>query len=136
MNGFVGGGHATDSEGYAHPLRRFPAALSSALNTRLELLVTELEEERERLKQSLILTLVLFFGLSLGIILVTIFVVAIFWQGGWVYALGVLAVLYLGIGVGAGVMLRKTIATRPPFLSASLAELSKDRDRLRTASRE
>ena len=36
------------------------AATTSALHTRLELLVTELEKERERLKQTLLLTLLLF----------------------------------------------------------------------------
>jgi uncharacterized membrane protein YqjE len=98
--------------------------------------VTELEEERERLKQSLILTLVLLFGVGLGLILVTIFAVAIFWQAGWVYALGGLALVYLGIGIGAGLLLRNAKASKPPLFSATLAEMAKDRDRLRTGSRE
>jgi uncharacterized membrane protein YqjE len=109
---------------------------SSALHTRLELFVTELEEERERLKHTLLLTLLLFFGLSLGFVLLNIFVVAVFWQAGWVYAIGALAGLYLAIGVIAGLMLRKAILLRPRLFVTTLVELAKDRDRLTSSSRE
>ena len=124
------------SQGFFHPLKSALAALSSSLHTRVELALTEIEEERERLKQTLLLTLLLFFSISLGIILLTIFVVAIFWEGGWVYALGCLAFLYLGIGLIAAMILRRTVAQRPRLLSATLAELAKDRDRLRASYRE
>ena len=129
----AGGAHR---QGFWHPVKSTFACISSALHTRLELFTTELEEERERLKRTLVLTLLLFFGLSLGFILLTIFVVAAFWQAGWVYAVGALAALYLGIGTVAGLMLRNKLLTRPGFFSATLAELAKDRDRLRSASRE
>jgi uncharacterized membrane protein YqjE len=112
------------------------ALASATLHTRLELFVTELEEERERLKQTLLLTLLVFFGLSLGFVLLNIFVVAVFWQAGWVYAIGALAGLYLAIGVAAGLMLRKAILLRPRLFVTSLVELAKDRDRLRSSSRE
>jgi uncharacterized membrane protein YqjE len=110
--------------------------LSSIFHTRLELFATELEEEKERLKQTLVLTLLLFFGLSLGVILLTIFVVALFWEQGWIYAMGALAALYLGIGAVAGLMLRRKILLRPGLFPATLSELAKDRDRLRASSRE
>lgn len=123
-------------QGIFHPLKSTVATLSSALHTRIELAVTEMEEERERLKQTVLLTLLLFFGFSLGIILLTIFVVALFWDGGWVYALGCLAFLYLGIGFVAALILRTKVSQRPKLLSATLAELAKDRDRLRASHRE
>jgi uncharacterized membrane protein YqjE len=129
----AGGAHR---QGFWHPVKSTFACISSALHTRLELFTTELEEERERLKRTLVLTLLLFFGLSLGFILLTIFVVAAFWQAGWVYAVGALAALYLGIGTVAGLMLRNKLLTRSGFFPATLAELVKDRDRLRSASRE
>jgi uncharacterized membrane protein YqjE len=123
-------------QGFWHPVRSTFALFSSALHTRLELFATELEEERERLKQTLVLTLLLFFGLSLGFILLNIFIVAILWQAGWVYALGAMAALYLGIGIGAGLLLRDKHLTRPGLFPATLAELAKDRDRLRSNPRE
>jgi uncharacterized membrane protein YqjE len=87
-------------------------------------------------KQTLLLTLLLFFSLSFGFILLNIFAVALFWEKGWVLALGGLAVLYLGVGVVAALMLRKKILNRPGLFPATLAELEKDRDRLKAASRE
>lgn len=123
-------------QGIFHPLKTALATLSSALHTRIELAVTEMEEERERLKQTLLLTLLLFFGFSLGIILLTIFVVALFWDGGWIYALGCLAFIYLGIGLAAALILRMKISQRPRLFSATLAELAKDRDRMRASYRE
>jgi uncharacterized membrane protein YqjE len=133
--------HAGDAEsdrshGFFSALKNTVTVFGAVLHTRLELFVTELEEERERLKQALILTLLAFFGFSLGIILLTIFVVAIFWQSGWIYAVGVLAAVYLSIGVIAGLLLRNAIAARPVLFSATLEELRKDRDRLRAASHE
>jgi uncharacterized membrane protein YqjE len=69
------------SPGFLHSLKVALALVTSALHTRLELFVTELEEERERLKQALLLTLLLFFCLSFAFILLNIFVVALFWEG-------------------------------------------------------
>lgn len=122
--------------GFLDTCKAVVAALTSALHTRLELFVTELEEERERLKRTLLLTLLLFFGLSLGFILLNIFAVALFWQKGWIFALGALAGLYLGIGAFAAVMLRRKILTRPGLFPATLAELGKDRDQLKASRRE
>lgn len=123
-------------QGFLYSLKFGLAAMSSALHTRLELFVTELEEERERLKQTLLLTLLVFFGVSLGFILLNIFVVALFWQLGWIYAIGGLATLYLVIGVTAGLMLRNKLLMRSGLFLTALAELAKDWDRLRSSSRE
>jgi uncharacterized membrane protein YqjE len=122
------------SPSFLRSLKAALAAVSSALHTRLELFVTELEEERERLKQALLLTLLLFFCLSFGFILLTIFLVALFWEKGWIFAIGGLAALYLAVGIAAAVMLRKKILTRPGLFPATLAELGKDRDRLKASS--
>jgi uncharacterized membrane protein YqjE len=117
-----------DSPGILHSLRIFLAVLASAFHTRVELFVTELEEERERLKQTLIFALVLVFGLSMGLILLTIFLVALFWQQGWIAAIGALAFLFLAIATFAAVKLRDSILKRTGLFPATLAELAKDRD--------
>jgi uncharacterized membrane protein YqjE len=124
----------TPSSGIFRSLKNAFAVLVASFHTRLELFVTELEEERERLKQTLVLTLLLFFGLGLGFILLHIFVVALFWQRGWILAIGVLAAIYLAVGVIAGFALRKKILTRPGLFPATLAELRKDCDRMRSSS--
>src|SRR5678816_2164499 len=112
-----GGG---DSPRILHSLKTFVAVLASAFHTRIELFVTELEEERERLKQTLIFTLLLVFGLSMGLILFTIFLVALFWQQGWIGAIGALAFVYLGIATFAAVKLRDAILKRPGLFPATL----------------
>jgi uncharacterized membrane protein YqjE len=111
-------------------------ALSSALHTRLELFVTELEEERERFKQTLLLTVLAVFGFSLGFILLIIFIVAVFLIEGWIIALGCLAFLFLAIGMIAALMLRRKFLTRPGLFRATLDELAKDRDQLRSPGHE
>ena len=124
------------SDGLWRSLKALLAALSAALHTRLDLFATEFEEERERLKQTLVLSLMLFFGLSLGFILLTIFLVALFWERGWIFAIGGLAGLYLCVGIVAAFKLRSQFLTRPGLFPATLGELAKDRDRLRSSTRE
>src|SRR3972149_4076333 len=97
------------ARGLVHAFKALLAALSAALHTRLDLFAAELEEERERLKQTLVLTLLLFFGLGLGFILLTIFLVALFLERGWLAALGALAAVYLAIGIVAAFKLRNRI---------------------------
>src|SRR3989304_9535435 len=118
------------ADGLWRSLKALLAALSAALHTRLDLFATELEEERERLKQTLVLTLLLFFGLSLGFILLTIFLVALFWERGWILAIGGLAGLYLCVGIVAAFKLRSRILTRPGLFPPTLGGLAKDRAHL------
>ena len=112
------------------------AGVTSAFHTRFELLVTELEEEKERVKRSFVLLLLAFIGLGLGFILLNIFVVALFWDKGWIAAIGVLALIYLGVGACAVVALRQRVLAHPGLFTATLAELGKDRDHLRASTRE
>jgi uncharacterized membrane protein YqjE len=123
-----------NSPGFMHSFKAALATLSAAFHTRVELFVTELEEERERLKQTLILTLLVVFGLSLGFILLTIFLVAIFWDKGWIGAIGALAFLYLGVGAIAALKLRNSFLRRLGLFPASRIELGKDRDHLKAWS--
>ena len=120
-----------NSPGIVYSLKALGATLASAFHTRVELFVTELEEERERLKQTLIFALLLVFGLSMGFILLTIFLVALFWQNGWIGAIGGLALLYLGVATFAAVKLRDVFLNRSGLFPATVAELGKDRDRLK-----
>ena len=122
------------SSGIFGSLKTALVVFVASLHTRLELFVTELEEERERLKQTLMLALLLFFGLGLGFILLNIFAIALFWQNGWILGIGLLAALYLAVGIFAGFALRKKILTRPGLFPATLAELRKDCDHMRSSS--
>ena len=107
----------TPSPGIFRSLKNAFAVFVASFHTRLELFVTELEEERERLKQTLVLTLLLFFGLGLGFILLNIFVVALFWQRGWILAIGALAAIYLAVGVDSAISQKWPV--RPLLVNAS-----------------
>jgi len=125
-----------DSSRFLQPLKAVFAGLVSGFHTRLDLFVTEIEEERERIKQAFIFTLLLMFGFAFGISLLTIFLVALFWQNGWILAIGGLALLYFVVGIVAAVKLRSAIAGRSRLFAATLGELGKDRDYLRASNRE
>jgi len=120
-----------DSPGILQSLKALSVTLASAFHTRVDLFVTELEEERERLKQTLIFILLLVFGLSMAFILLTIFLVALFWERGWIGAIGALSFLYLGVATYAAVKLRDSVLKRSRLFPATLAELGKDRDRFK-----
>jgi uncharacterized membrane protein YqjE len=124
------------ASGFFQSIKTVLVTLGSVVHTRIELFVTELEEERERLKRTLVLTLLLIFGLSLGFILLNIFIVAVFWEQGWIAAIGGLALLYFAIAIVAAFKLRSAILRRPGLFPATLAELGKDCDQLRASTRE
>jgi uncharacterized membrane protein YqjE len=117
-------------------LRDLFSALTSALHTRLELFVVELQEELEGLKRSLALFLIVLASIGAGFVLFNIFLVALFWQNGWIIAIGVLALVYFGIGVVAAIKLRASLRRPAGLFAATLAELGKDRDRLKASRHE
>lgn len=121
---------------FTQPYKDFLAVLSAALHTRLDLFVVEIEEELERAKQTLALFILLICAISVCFLLLNIFLVALFWQNGWIAAIGMLALFYLGVAVFAAIKLRASRRRRIGLFSATLAELGKDRDRLRAAARE
>jgi len=125
-----------DSSRFFQPLKAVFAGLVSGFHTRLDLFVTELEEERERLKQAFIFTLLLIFGFAFGVSLLTIFLVALFWQNGWILAIGGLALVYFAVGIVAAFKLRSAFAQHPRLFGATLGELGKDRDYLKRSRRE
>jgi uncharacterized membrane protein YqjE len=117
--------------GFFESLRSILSVFIAILQTRLELLSTELAEERERLKVALLLAVVILFFASLGVLLLTIFVVAIFWDSHRFLVLGGFVLLYFGLALIAALILRRRALSRPRLFSATLAELHKDHERLR-----
>jgi len=100
------------------------------LQTRLELLANELDEERLRFEQTLLYAgiALLFFGLS--IMLLTVFVVVLFWDSHRLPVLSALAGFFFVAGLLMWGALRRTAKKRHQLFSASLAELSDDREQL------
>ena len=111
-------------------LQRLLATLLDIVQTRVAIVATEFEEERVRLRELVVFGFVALFFVNLGIVLFTLLVVMLFWESHRLYVMGGFALLYLGVGVVAGISLRHRLKSRPRLFATTLAELSKDRDQL------
>jgi len=116
--------------GILQSLRNLAATLVTLLQTRLDLVVTELEEERVRLLQLLFWAAAALFFFGVGILLLTILLVALFWDGYRVTAIVVLAGIFFCVGIGMAIGVRNRMHARSKLFSASLGELAKDKDHL------
>lgn len=117
--------------GLLDSIRKLAITLTGALQTRLGIFATELEEAKLQLSQLLLLGLVALFCLGLGIVLLTVFFVVLFWDSYRLAVLGVMAGFFLGMGMFAVLALRAKAAENTKMFSATLAELAKDREQLK-----
>lgn len=111
-------------------LKGLAATGVAMLQTRLELLSTELAEEKERLLTQLVLGLAALFFIGLGIVFVALFLTVILWEHHRLLVLGMFTALFLGLGIASLLAVRSFSRNQSRLFSASLAELSKDKDRL------
>jgi len=109
-------------------VKRLLITLTSIVSTRLELLVNEVQEERLRLAQMLLSALFGLFCFGLGILLLTVFIVILFWDTQRLLVVGLLCLLFFGLAGWIGMSLRNQARTRPKLFSASLAEFARDRE--------
>ena len=119
------------SPGLMGSVKRLASTLASIVSTRLELLANELQEERLRLTQMLLLCALALFCFGLGVLLLTALIVALFWDDHRFAVLGALTVLYFALGAISAMLLRGKAQAKSGLFSASLAELGKDKERLR-----
>ena len=104
------------------------------LHTRIEIVSTELEEAGAGARQLAAYALVALFFLAMGLLLATLFVVVLFWETRRLAVLGGFALLYLGIGAGTALLVRRRLKNRPRMFSTTLSELDKDRRSLTSRS--
>lgn len=95
--------------------------------TRLELIATELEEERLHLARLVMYGLLALFFFGLGVMVLSLLIIAAFWDTNRLAAITVLVVAYLGIALIFGLAARKQLRHKPRLFSATLAEIDKDR---------
>src|SRR3990167_6734257 len=79
-------------------LKTLAASLIGIVQTRLELLSTDVAEARERTIALLVLVLAALFSLGVGVVLLAILVAAAYWETHRLAVLGALAALFLGGG--------------------------------------
>jgi uncharacterized membrane protein YqjE len=119
-----------ESIGLMESMERLAGTLLAIFQTRLELLSSEMEEERLRIEQMLLYGSVALFFFGLAIILLTAFIVVLFWDSHRLLVLGGLTALFFVAGLLILNELRRVAREKSKLFSASLAELADDRDRL------
>ena len=119
-----------ESTGLMESLERLAGTLLVIFQTRLELLSNEMEEERVRIEQMLLYGSVALFFFGLSIMLLTTFIVVLFWDSHRLLVLGGFTALFFVAGLLVLNELRRVVREKSKLFSASLAELADDRDRL------
>ncbi len=130
MTGEEGRCGAGEHGGLFASLKTLAATVLSIGHTRLELLSVELEEERLRLTSMLLWALFALFCAGLGIVLLAMLFVVALWDSNRLLALAIPALLFLLGATLSWRVVRAKAAAKPGLFSASLAELSKDREQL------
>lgn len=117
------------AEGGSGPLRGLARTLLGFAETRARLAANEFEEQVLRLLELAIwqLAALLFAGLALVLGSVLVLLLS---DANRVLAAALLAVLFSGAGAACALGVRKRRRQRPRFLSATLEELARDRERL------
>lgn len=116
--------------GLLESVKRLGATIISIASTRLLLLANELQEERLRFTQMLLLAVSALFCIGVGLLLLTALIIIIFWEDHRYMVIGTLSVLFF-LGGGISIMLLRGKSQEPSTLfTASLAQLSKDKELL------
>lgn len=115
------------STGLFASVKTLLGTLLGIVHTRLELLVTELEEERLRLGKMLLYGFLALFFFGLGMLLLSVLVIALFWDTYRFAAIAAVAAVYLGVAWLFVECLRRQLRSKSRLFSASIAEFGKDR---------
>ncbi len=118
---------AQQGNGLFSSIKTLLGTLLSIAHTRLELLVNELEEEKLRLGKMLLYGLLALFFFGLSILLLSVLVIAIFWDSHRLAAITVVAATHLVIAYLLLGCVRKLAGRKHQLFAATLAELGKDR---------
>ncbi len=117
--------------GIVQSLRNLAATLVAVFHTRLELLVTEIEEERVRLLDLLLWAAAALFCLGVAVLLLVLLLIAVFWDTHRIAVIATLVAVFLAAGICIAAGARNRMHARSRLFSASLDELARDKDQLR-----
>ncbi|NLG75387.1 MAG: phage holin family protein [Xanthomonadaceae bacterium] len=120
--------------GMFRSLSRFSSTLLGIVHTRIELLRTELQEEVQYAAKLALWGFVAAFAGLMALFMGALTVVFAFWDTHRLAASLAMVGLFVVIAIAAVLVTSHKLRTKPPMLDATLAELAKDRDRLRARS--
>lgn len=121
------------------PLRRLIGSVSNLLanvigigRTRLELLSVELREELNRAAELVVWGAVAVLAAGGGVLFAGLAIIFAFWDTHRILAAVLVTAGYFVLAAAAGLVIRSRLRSRPPFLQATLGELARDEDELRS----
>lgn len=120
--------------GIVKSLRRLASTALALVVTRGELAAVELAEARERMAGWALAALVGGVLLLAALMTISLLVAAVFWDSYRWQAIGLLALVYGIGGTWLIVRVKREVHAAPPLLSATLAELGRDRAALSSDS--
>lgn len=118
------------SAGLLQSLRNLGATLVAVLQTRLELLATDLEEERTRLLQILFWAAAALFFFGVAVLILALLVVLLLWEERRVGAIIALSVIFFMIGIGLAIGVRNRLRVRSRLFASNVEELARDQKEL------
>ena len=122
---------APRSEGLLGSLRDLGRTALLLLQTRLEILSTEVAEERIQLVRLLLVVLGILFCFQCGTLFAVLFVVLLAGEAHRIAAIGIAALVLLLAALGGVLWIRAWLKRRPPLFATTVAELKKDLERIR-----
>lgn len=116
-------------------LRAMFATVLQILQTRLELLTTELEEEMHRVATLLLWSIIAIFFGGLFVLMLAMTVVIAFWDDHRLAAAIIMTCLFAVVVLVSGLIVRSRLSARTRLLSLTLEELRRDHASLDSAAR-
>ncbi len=107
-------------------VRRLGASLLALGRIRLELLAIEVQEEKDRIASLLLWAVLTALMAGFGAVLVALFITVALWDTHRLAALGVAALLFVGLAVFGAWRVRRLVSQSSAPFHASIAELRKD----------
>lgn len=107
-------------------LRRMLATIIELLYTRLELVGVELEATARHSLNLLLWSIVAIFSASLAVLLLIMTVLIAFWDAHRLLAAVAITAFFAITAIGAALVVRHRIRTRPRLLAATIEELRRD----------
>jgi uncharacterized membrane protein YqjE len=126
--------NAARESGFFSSLKQLLSTVFEIAQVRFELAGTELELEKRRLFDGLIWSAVALLCLSVGLALFCGFIILLLWDGYRLAAVGVLALVFIGVGTFLALSARKRVRNQHTMFNASLNELKQDLNGLQQKS--
>jgi uncharacterized membrane protein YqjE len=123
----------TGSPGLMAALKSISGGVLDLLQTRLDLLVNEIQIRKYQLATQVRLTLALLVSLLLMILMLVALALVIWWEQR-LFVLGFFVLVFFALSLYFFVLLRRGSAQQAPVLTLSLAELQEDLRQLKKAA--